>query len=159
MLLEGQSRGWAIHYGQLDGIWLCDGEAFRRLTRLEVTDDRASRFTAGDVAVTPLGELDVILMRKDPPFDTEYIFATYVLERVVHGGNVDRPDADRLGRSGGVSGQRLVGARSGRVLVAAFACRLVQRLMVRSFRRARHVVERLDEVSVVLVGGGVQRGQ
>ena len=81
MLIEAQSRGWEIHYGQLHVIWLRDGEAFGRLTALQVADDLAQWCVPGDVAVSPLGDMDVILMRKDPPFDMEYVFATYVLQR------------------------------------------------------------------------------
>ncbi len=81
MMLEAQRRGWEIHYGQLHDIWLRDGEAFGRLTALQVADDHTEWFVAGNVAVTPLGDMDVILMRKDPPFDMQYVFATYVLER------------------------------------------------------------------------------
>jgi len=97
MLLEAQTRGWEIHYGRLQDIWLRDGEAFGRLTRLQVRDDPAKWFDAGDVAVTPLGGMDVILMRKDPPFDMEYVVATYVLERAEDHGAlvVNRPQSLR----------------------------------------------------------------
>ncbi|MGI9518653.1 MAG: glutathione synthase [Pirellulaceae bacterium] len=81
MLLEAQSRGWSIHCGGLNDIWLRDGDAFGRLTAFHVADDSQKWFELGGVAETSLGEMDVILMRKDPPFDMEYIFATYVLER------------------------------------------------------------------------------
>ncbi|MGF1577825.1 MAG: glutathione synthase [Gemmataceae bacterium] len=80
MLLEAQSRGWEIHYAEIDDIWLCEGEALGRLTGLKVADDPASWFEFGDVDITPLGDMDVILMRKDPPFNMEYITATYILE-------------------------------------------------------------------------------
>jgi glutathione synthase len=64
---------------------------------LQVADHPSQWFDRGDVAVTPLGEVDVILMRKDPPFDMEYIFATYVLERAQHQGTVvvNRPQGLR----------------------------------------------------------------
>ncbi len=88
MLLEAQNRGWQIHYGQLNDIWLRDGEAFGRLTKLQVADEEANWFELGDVTVTSLGDMDVILMRKDPPFDMEYIVATYVLERAEDHGAV-----------------------------------------------------------------------
>jgi glutathione synthase len=93
MLLEAQNRGWKIHYGQLSDIWLRDGQALGRLTRLQVADDQANWFGLGVVAVTPLGGMDVILMRKDPPFDMNYIFATYVLQRAEEHGAlvVNRP--------------------------------------------------------------------
>lgn len=97
MLVEAQARGWRIHYGELSDIWLRDGEAFGRLTALRVADDPARWFDLGDVAVTPLGDMDVILMRKDPPFDMQYIFATYVLQRAEDHGAlvVNRPQALR----------------------------------------------------------------
>jgi len=81
MLLEAQSRGWKIHYGGLDDIWVRDGRALGRLTRLHVADDQENWFELGDVSSVPLGDMDVVLMRKDPPFDLEYVIATYVLQR------------------------------------------------------------------------------
>jgi glutathione synthase len=97
MLIEAQRRGWEIRHGQLHDIWLRDGEAFGRLTTLQVADDSSKWFELGDVAVTPLGDLDVILMRKDPPFDMEYIVATYVLQRAEDHGAVvvNRPQGLR----------------------------------------------------------------
>jgi glutathione synthase len=97
MLLEAQNRGWKIHYGGLNDIWLRDGQAIGRLTTLQVADDQANWFELGDVAVTPLGDMDVILMRKDPPFDLEYIVATYVLQRAEDHGAVvvNRPQGLR----------------------------------------------------------------
>jgi glutathione synthase len=97
MLLEAQFRGWKIHYGGLNDIWLRDGAAFGRLATLQVADDQANWFELGDVSVTPLGDMDVILMRKDPPFDMEYIVATYVLQRAEDHGAVvvNRPQGLR----------------------------------------------------------------
>ncbi len=46
-----------------------------------VFDDSSKWFSLGAAAAHPLGEFDVILMRKDPPFDTEYIYSTYILDR------------------------------------------------------------------------------
>jgi glutathione synthase len=88
VLLEAQSRSWAIQYGGLDDIWLRDGQAFGRLKDLQVADDPTNWFVTGDASVAPLGDMDVILMRKDPPFDMQYIFATYVLERAEDRGAV-----------------------------------------------------------------------
>jgi glutathione synthase len=97
LLLEAQKRGWKIHYGEPQDIWLRDGDAFGRLTHLQVADDPKKWFALGDVAVAPLGDMDVILMRKDPPFDIEYIVATYVLERAEDRGAVvvNRPQGLR----------------------------------------------------------------
>jgi glutathione synthase len=97
MLLEAQDRGWTIHYGQLRDIWLRDGEAHGRLCQLGVSDDPVHWFDPGEVAVTPLDDMDVILMRKDPPFDMNYIFATYILQRAEEHGAVvvNRPQSLR----------------------------------------------------------------
>ena len=97
MLLEAQSRGWKLHYGQLENVWLCDGKALGHLAELQVADDPERWFQFGDLATTPLGEMDVILMRKDPPFDMEYIAATYALQRAEESGAlvVNRPQALR----------------------------------------------------------------
>jgi glutathione synthase len=97
MLLQAQSRGWTIHYGQLSDIWLRDGEAYGHLTQLNVADDPAHWFDPGEVAIAPLGDMDAILMRKDPPFDMRYIFATYVLQRAEEHGAlvVNRPQGLR----------------------------------------------------------------
>lgn len=97
MLLEAQRRNWQINYGQLKDIWIRDGKAFGHLTSLKVTDNHTKWFELGDTEVIPLGDMDVILMRKDPPFDMEYIFATYVLQRAEDHGAlvVNRPQGLR----------------------------------------------------------------
>jgi glutathione synthase len=81
MLLAAQKRGWELHYLELRDLLLRDGVAFGRAHPLEVRADLDDWFTRGDPREQQLGEFDVILMRKDPPFDTEYIYATYILER------------------------------------------------------------------------------
>ncbi|UVK77035.1 MAG: glutathione synthetase [Sodalis sp. Fle] len=80
ILLEAQSRGYDIHYMEMSSLYLRSGEA-RASTRLLVVKqdyDDWYRFN-GEQDIT-LGNLDVILMRKDPPFNTEFIYATYILE-------------------------------------------------------------------------------
>jgi glutathione synthase len=81
MLLAAQRRGWTLHYLELGDLCLRDGVAMGRTRPLTVRDDVSAWFTRGEVAVERLGAFDAILMRKDPPFDTEYIYATYILER------------------------------------------------------------------------------
>jgi len=65
-----------LHYAEQRHLWLRDGTAFARLAPLTVVDDPARWFTLGEPRALPLGSLEVILMRKDPPFDTEYIYST-----------------------------------------------------------------------------------
>jgi glutathione synthase len=81
LLVAVQARGWELHYAEQKDLWLRDGVAWGRLAPLKVRDDLADWFSLGDAAAAKLGEFDVILMRKDPPFDTEYIYSTYILDR------------------------------------------------------------------------------
>jgi glutathione synthase len=97
MMLAAQRRGWTLSYLELRHLWLRDGTAFGRAHPIEVRDDKRDWFTRGEPAVRPLADFDVILMRKDPPFDTEYIYATYILERAEAAGAlvVNRPQGLR----------------------------------------------------------------
>src|SRR5277367_504869 len=81
ILLAAQARGWELFYAELKDLWLRDGIAWGRLAPLKVAEDSSGWFSLGQQASSKLGEFDVILMRKDPPFDTEYIYSTYILER------------------------------------------------------------------------------
>ena len=81
ILLAAQSRGWQLFYAELKDLWLRDGIAWGRLTPLKVFDDPHHWSVRGAAVAAPLGGYDVILMRKDPPFDTEYIYCTYILDR------------------------------------------------------------------------------
>jgi len=81
ILLAAQARGWQLFYAELKDLWLRDGVAWGHLSPLQVFDDLAKWFALGQAQNSKLGEFDAILMRKDPPFDTEYIYSTYILER------------------------------------------------------------------------------
>lgn len=93
MLLAAQARGWELHYFEPADLYARGHEAFGRSRRLHVQDDKNGWFTFLDERQLPLAELDVILMRKDPPFDMEYIYTTYLLELAEHAGTlvVNRP--------------------------------------------------------------------
>ena len=80
MLLAAQARGWELHYLEQPDLYLAQNRAHGRLRPLQVRDDPAGWYTLGDPANRPLAEMDVILMRKDPPFDMDYIYSTYLLE-------------------------------------------------------------------------------
>ena len=81
LLLAAADRGWNLHYMEPDDLWLRDGRAFASLRPLEVADDADSWYQLGEPREAPLDELDVVLMRQDPPFDMEYVYTTYILER------------------------------------------------------------------------------
>ncbi|MBT8092233.1 MAG: glutathione synthase [Gammaproteobacteria bacterium] len=81
MLLEAQRRGVEIHYFEQRHLRLLAGLAHGRSTCLSVTDDLDDWYRFGEQQDVALGDLDAILMRKDPPFDMEYVYTTYILER------------------------------------------------------------------------------
>ena len=93
MLLEAQSCGHDLIYLEMNDLHVVEGEARGRGRALEVRDSMDDWYTLGASADMALSELDVILMRKDPPFDMEYIYATYILERAEIAGTliVNRP--------------------------------------------------------------------
>ncbi len=80
MLLEASARGYALHYMELNDLYLRDGRTHARMRRLSVQRDETAWYHFDGEMDAPLDELDVVLMRKDPPFDQEYIYATYLLE-------------------------------------------------------------------------------
>lgn len=97
MLLEAQRRRAEIRYMLQRDMRMIDGEPFALTRRLHVRDDNDDWFELGDADDMRLSDLDVILMRKDPPFDMEYIYTTYMLERVEAAGTliVNRPQSLR----------------------------------------------------------------
>lgn len=97
MLLEAQSRGYELFYLEMNDLYLRDGRAFGRCKPLSVKNDANDFYSLDDVQTMPLGDLDVILMRKDPPFDTEFVYATYMLERAEDEGTliVNKPQSLR----------------------------------------------------------------
>ena len=97
MLLEAGRRGAKIHYFEQRDLRLIGGEALGRARILSVEDDLEHWFDYGPSLDVPLADLDVILMRKDPPFDMEYIYTSYILERAESGGAliVNKPQSLR----------------------------------------------------------------
>lgn len=86
MMLAAQRRGWTLWYLELPDMFQLNGSTLARLRAVEVTDDRADWYRFKDESTRPLAELNVVLMRKDPPFDMEYIYATYLLEQAQQAG-------------------------------------------------------------------------
>jgi len=81
MLLEASRRDAEIHYFEQQDLRMLSGKAIGRSTLLTVRDDNDDWFDFGDQRDIELGDLDVILMRKDPPFNMEYVYTTYILDR------------------------------------------------------------------------------
>jgi len=80
MLLEAKARGIELYYLELKDLFLQDGVPFGNAYELDVFQDPKKWHAFGKKRQMPLAGLDVILMRKDPPFNEEYIFSTYLLE-------------------------------------------------------------------------------
>lgn len=97
MLLAAQTRGWHLWYMEINDLSLKDGEAYATMRPLQVHDEADNWFSLAPAQVAPLDNLSVILMRKDPPFDIEYIVSTYVLEQAEAKGTlvVNKPQSLR----------------------------------------------------------------
>ncbi len=93
MLLEIQSRGHSVSYFEQGDLSVSNGIASGSARALTVSDDADSWYELGLRETIQLHDLDVILMRKDPPFDMEYIYTTYLLERAEQHGAliINRP--------------------------------------------------------------------
>src|SRR3990170_3836488 len=81
MLLAAQERGWELRYMEQGDLVLNDGTACAHMRGLTVHDDAANWYQWSKSEFAPLDSLHAILMRKDPPADMEYIYATMILAR------------------------------------------------------------------------------
>ena len=88
MLLEAQSRGWQIYYMQQPDLYMDSGISLAEAQQLSIVDQSTDYFQLEKTETIQLSDLDVILMRKDPPFDLEYIYATYFLEQAEQQGTL-----------------------------------------------------------------------
>ena len=97
MMLAAQERGAELSCFEQRDLWVRDGRAMARLRPVTVRDDLRDWYSLGEAVVTRLADVDAVLMRKDPPFDTEYVYTTYLLERAEVDGTlvVNRPQGLR----------------------------------------------------------------
>ncbi|MDN6856910.1 glutathione synthase [Pseudomonas sp. CAN2814] len=97
MLLAAQARGWELFYMEQQDLYQKENVARGRMRPLKVFYDPAHWFELQDEVDQPLSELDVILMRKDPPFDNEFVYSTYLLEQAEAAGTlvVNKPQSLR----------------------------------------------------------------
>ncbi len=82
LMLEAQARGHRLHYFTPEKLSMRDGHVTASLHPISVKDVQGEHFTMGDAKRTALSDVDVVLMRQDPPFDMHYVTATHLLERV-----------------------------------------------------------------------------
>ena len=108
MLMAAQKRGWRLIYMEMDDLYLLQGQARANTRELRVSDDHTNDsgprldenkqwFELGEPRDLNLGDIDVILMRKDPPFDSEFVYSTYILEAAERQGAlvINRPQSLR----------------------------------------------------------------
>jgi glutathione synthase len=95
MLWAAAARGWELWYMEQSDLFLRDG-ARARMRPLTVHHDAARWYTLGEPRDAPLADLQVILMRKDPPFDNEYVYSTYILEAAARQGTLVVNDPQSL---------------------------------------------------------------
>lgn len=97
MLLAAQARGWELYYMEQKDLYQSMGQAKARMRPMRVYHNPEHWFDLEAETDTPLAFLDVILMRKDPPFDNEFVYSTYLLEQAERAGTliVNRPQSLR----------------------------------------------------------------
>lgn len=97
MLLQAQKRGYQLHYMEMADLYLLEGQARASTKLLQVEQNPSKWYEFNGQQDIALSDLDVILMRKDPPFDTEFVYATYILERAEDEGTliVNKPQSLR----------------------------------------------------------------
>ena len=86
LLDAAQQRGCELWYMEQSDLSIQNGRAMARMAPLNVRMNPEDWFDLGEYQELPLGELDIVLMRKDPPFDGEFIYSTYILERAAEEG-------------------------------------------------------------------------
>lgn len=97
LMFAAQERGWRVLVGELPDLFLDHGKALATLSEVTVQMNPDHWFDIVQTSTMPLGECDALLMRKDPPFDSQYIYATYILEQAEREGCVvvNRPQSLR----------------------------------------------------------------
>ena len=141
MLLEAQARGWELHYMELGSLYLRNGKANAKTKILAVQRDEKQWFNFVAEQDMALDSLDVIIMRKDPPFDPEYLYATYMLELAEHAGVyvVNKPQSLRDANE--------------KLFTAWFPQCCTETLVTRDAGRIKHFLHELGEIIVKPLDG------
>ena len=80
MMLAAQCKGWEIYHFEQDGLYIEDGEVYVQCHQVEVFNDLECWYRTIEPLKIPISDLSAVLFRKDPPFDMEFLYATYLLE-------------------------------------------------------------------------------
>ena len=97
MLLEAQSRGWTLFYMEQADLYMAHDVARAQMKPLKVFNDANNWYQLDSAEDRTLDSLDAILMRKDPPFNMDYIYSTYILEKAEEKGTliINKPQSLR----------------------------------------------------------------
>ncbi len=97
MLLAAQKRGWELWYMEMSDMYLAQNVAMGCMRPVTVRNDPTDWYSLGEMVRQEIGSMDVVLMRKDPPFDNEFLYATHILERAEQQGAliVNKPQSLR----------------------------------------------------------------
>jgi len=141
MMLEAQSRGYELYYLEMQDLYLEQGECRASCQQVKVFNDPKHWYELAPVQDIAVSELDAVLMRKDPPFDTEYIYATYMLERAEEAGCliVNKPQSLR--------------DRNEKLFTAWFAELTPKTLVTRSSERIRQFHQEQKDVIIKPLDG------
>ena len=82
LMLEAQARGHELYHYTPDRLAMIGDDVFCALEPVEVRDEKGNHFTLGERQRTNMLDMDVVLMRQDPPFDLAYIAATHILDKI-----------------------------------------------------------------------------
>ena len=82
MMLEARRRNWDIYTFDSSDMFHLKGEVFAKARKTLVADSQSNWHECEEAEILQLKEIDVVFMRKDPPFDMDYIYATYLLEQL-----------------------------------------------------------------------------
>lgn len=80
MIWQAQQLGWQVDYFEMNDLSIANGRALGRARRVTAYQNAEHWFDLAEPRKIELGSLDAILMRKDPPFDMEFVYSTYILE-------------------------------------------------------------------------------
>lgn len=87
MIQSAQAKGWECEYFTPQDVYCEHGQAYANTSKIRVIDEHLANWaTSTPVGGKPLADFDIILMRKDPPFDMEYIYSTYALDLAAQAG-------------------------------------------------------------------------
>jgi len=97
MIRAAVKKGWKIFYMEQKHLFISNGTAYALQREIILSEDKTSWYQLGEEITAPLSDLNVIMMRKDPPFDNEYIYSTYILELAESEGSliVNKPQSLR----------------------------------------------------------------